>query len=231
VIERPATTTVAVRCEPGLTAIVKLTPPVPVRDVGVTVIHVGMSVTDQVQPDVVTTANVPVEPVAGAFTLVGVTEKLHAAPFWVTVNVCPAIVIVPVRGVVKLFAVTVTVTVPLPVPAVGLRASHSALGVVVQVHVLPVVTVTSKVSPVATAVLVAGEIEYVHDVVPGCITVNSCPPMVTVPVRCAVPVPLEPSVSQDALLVEVQAHDAPVVSVTVTVSPAVGDVRIAGVSA
>ena len=50
--------------------------------------------------------------------------------------------------------------------------------------------------------------------------------------RCQpVPVPLEPSVSQDALLVEVQAHEAPVVSVTVTVSPAVGDVRVAGVSA
>ena len=70
--------------------------------------------------------------------------------------------------------------------------------------------------------------------------------MVTVPVRCAVPVlaatttltlalpvplPLEPSVSQDALLAAVHAHVLPVVRVTVTVSPAVGEVRIAGVSA
>jgi hypothetical protein len=158
VIERPATTTVAVRCAPELAAIVKLAPPVPVRDVGVTVIHVGIPVTDQVHADVVTTANVPVDPAAGALTLVGVTEKEQAAPFWVTVSVCPAIVRVPVRGVVTVLAPTVTVTVPFPVPAVGLRPSHRALAVVDQLHALSVVTETANVSPVAADVLAVGEI-------------------------------------------------------------------------
>lgn len=158
VIERPATTTVAVRCAPGLAAIVKLAPPVPVRDVGVTVIHDGIPVTDQVHVDVVTTANVPVDPAAGALTLAGVTEKEQAAPFWVTVSVCPAIVRVPVRGVVTGLAPTVTVTVRFPVPAVGLRPSHRALAVVDQLHAPPVVTETVKVSPVATDVLAVGEI-------------------------------------------------------------------------
>ena len=70
--------------------------------------------------------------------------------------------------------------------------------------------------------------------------------MVTVPERCAVPVlaatttltlalpvplVLEPNVSHAALLVELHAHVLPVVRVTETVSPPVGDVRIAGVSA
>jgi hypothetical protein len=40
------------------------------------------------------------------FEEVGVTVNVHGAPAWVTVKVCPAIVIVPVREVVPVLAAT-----------------------------------------------------------------------------------------------------------------------------
>ena len=43
-------------------------------------------------------------------------ESLQVAPACVTVKVCPAMVNVPMRWVVVLFAETEYVTVPLPVP-------------------------------------------------------------------------------------------------------------------
>jgi hypothetical protein len=50
------------------------------------------------------------EPVVAADVLrfddVGAMVKVHGAPAWVTVNVCPAIVMVPVRDDVLVFAAT-----------------------------------------------------------------------------------------------------------------------------
>jgi len=56
-------------------------------------------------PDVVTVTE-PVPPPAGSDWLVGEIENEHDAAACVTVYVCPAIVSVPVRGVVRVFAAT-----------------------------------------------------------------------------------------------------------------------------
>jgi hypothetical protein len=78
----------------------------------------------------------------------------------VTVNVLPAIVMVPVRDDVDVLAATLKATVPLPVPLAPLViASQAALLVAVQPQVLPAVTAVEKVSPALGDVRVAGEIE------------------------------------------------------------------------
>jgi hypothetical protein len=52
----------------------------------------------QLPPAVTVTVSVPVDPAAGAVTLVGVTLYVQAAAACETVNVCPPIVIVPERA-------------------------------------------------------------------------------------------------------------------------------------
>ena len=49
-------------------------------------------------------------------------------PVWLTVNVFPAIVTVPLRVETSFHGATVTVTVPSPVPDVGETESQSAFG-------------------------------------------------------------------------------------------------------
>jgi hypothetical protein len=120
--------------------------------------------------------------------------------------------------------------------------SHGALLVAVHAHDAPAVTATVVVSPAAGEVLLVGAMEYVHGV-PGCVTVNVWPAMVTVPERWLVPpfaattietlplpVPaaLPEIVSQPALLNAVHPHDAPAVTATVVVSPAAGEVLLVG---
>ena len=56
------------------------------------------------QPAVVVTVAVLDPAAATGFRVVGATLKVQAAPCWVTVTVCPAIVKVPVRGDVDVFA-------------------------------------------------------------------------------------------------------------------------------
>ena len=60
----------------------------------------------QLQFDVVVTATVPLPPVAGSAWLVGEIVNVQGAAGWVTVNVFPAMVIVPVRDDVVGFAAT-----------------------------------------------------------------------------------------------------------------------------
>jgi hypothetical protein len=69
----------------------------------------------------------------------------------VTVNVVPAIVIVPVWAVVVALAAALNATVPLPVPlAPEVTVSHDVLLLTaVQAHVAPAVTVTEPVPPAA----------------------------------------------------------------------------------
>jgi hypothetical protein len=82
---------------------------------------------------------------------------LPVAAAWVTVNVRPAIVTVPVRDEVDAFAATPTVTVPLPVPlAPPVTANHAALLEVVQPQELPAVTDTFVDSAAAADDLVDG---------------------------------------------------------------------------
>jgi hypothetical protein len=68
----------------------------------VTVIHAALLDEVQAHADPAVTATEPVPPAAGADALVGSIEYAHAGagaiPACVTVNVCPAIVTVPVRA-------------------------------------------------------------------------------------------------------------------------------------
>ena len=71
-----------------------------------TVIQLIVDDADHVQPGCVVTPMVPVVVDAGTMSVVG--ENVYEQPtFWVTVNVDPAIVIVPLRLVVPVFAATV----------------------------------------------------------------------------------------------------------------------------
>src|SRR5262249_3798284 len=135
-------------------------------------------------PDAVT-PTVPLPAAAPGDALVASNVNVHGAPACVTVKVCPAIVSVPVRGVVVRFAATAYPTVPLPVPLdPGSAVNHvGALLVAVQVQ-LPTDAVTPTVPVVAAApgdTLVASNVN-VHGA-PACVTVKICPAIVSVPVR------------------------------------------------
>ena len=68
-----------------------------------------------------------------------------------TVNACPAMVMVPVRGVVLLFASTWKPTVPLPIPdAPEVTVIHWSDVAATQTH--PLVAVTSTLDEPAAAV-------------------------------------------------------------------------------
>jgi hypothetical protein len=72
---------------------------------------------------------------------------VHAAAACDTVNVWPAIVMVPVRAV-PVFAATLYVTVPDPLPdAPPMIVIQPALLVAVQLHPVPAVTFTKLLPP------------------------------------------------------------------------------------
>ena len=81
-----------------LGATVKLTEPLsdPLAP-EVTVIQVALLTAVQLHPVEVVTVVDPVPPAAGTDWVDGEIENEHAVPLWVTVNVCPPIVAVPVR--------------------------------------------------------------------------------------------------------------------------------------
>ena len=71
------------------------------------VIHESLLVADQLQPVPAVTVTVPVAAAdVVRFDEVGAIVNVHGAPAWVTLNVWPPIVIVPVRDVVPAFAAT-----------------------------------------------------------------------------------------------------------------------------
>ena len=97
----PATVNIAVRAAPAFCATENLTVPFPVPllpDVIVTKGELLAAVQVQFVADAVTVM-APVPPAAAKFWLVDEIENVQAtAPAWVTVNSCPAIVIVPLRA-------------------------------------------------------------------------------------------------------------------------------------
>ena len=101
----PALNTAEREFVPVFAAIVYVAVPEPVRD-PVMVAHVAFDDVDHEQFDEVVTVIVPLAPEGAAVIDVGDTENVHGAAAWVTVNVCPPIVIVPVRDVVFVFAAT-----------------------------------------------------------------------------------------------------------------------------
>jgi hypothetical protein len=108
------------------------------------------------------------------------------APAWSTVTGVPAIVNVPVRAVVAVFAATVTVAVPPPVLLAGVTVSQAVAVAAVHAQLEPLaVTVTEKLSPPAGDVCAVGVAPTVHDGggAAACVTATLCPLTVRPAVR------------------------------------------------
>src|SRR5256885_5972296 len=85
-------------------------------------------------------------PYTTLFRSVGEIENVHGAPACVTVNVCPPIVIVPVRDELQVLRLTLRLPVPLPLPlSPALIVSQASLLVAVQLQPVPAVTATLPV--------------------------------------------------------------------------------------
>ena len=118
------------------------------------------------QPPVVVTSTVPDPPAAANDWLGAERLKAQAAPACVTVNVLPATVSVPVRGVVAVDAATVKPTDPLPVPLPpAVRVNQAALLVADHPHPAPAVTPTLPLPPAAVNDCETGEIAGAHGAV------------------------------------------------------------------
>jgi hypothetical protein len=104
----PATVIVALRAAPVFAFAPKPTVPLPLPQLPeVTVNQLLAVVAVHEQPVAAVTATLDVPPEPGKEAVVGVTEGLHDdVPFCVTVNVCPAMVAVPVRFAVPVCAAT-----------------------------------------------------------------------------------------------------------------------------
>ena len=122
-------------------------PPLPLAPL-VTVSQDGSLLTAvHAQPASAVTVVDPVPPAAVTDWLVGTSAYVQAAAACVTVKVCPAIVIVPVRWVVLGLDDALNATVPLPLPLAPLvTVSHDVL-LLTPVHVQPAGAVTA-VDPV-----------------------------------------------------------------------------------
>jgi hypothetical protein len=150
----PATVNVPVRGDADVFAVTeKVTVPAPLALLPpVTVIHAALLAAVQLQLLSVLTPTVPVPALAVSERLVAARVNVHGAPAWVTVTVCPAIVSVPVRGLLDGFAVAENATVPLPVPVPPLvTVSQVALLLAVHAHEVPAVMVTDPVLAVAAS--------------------------------------------------------------------------------
>ena len=91
----------------------------------------------------------------------------------VTVTVCPAMVIAPVRCVVPVFGATLKLTLPFPVP-LGVPVSVIQVTPVNELHPHPAaaVIVTDPVPPPAGTVCDVGLTAYVQGAAAACVTVN-----------------------------------------------------------
>jgi hypothetical protein len=153
--------------------------------------------------------------------LFGEIEYVQVAADCVTVNVCPAMVIVPLRCDAVGFAPMSNVTAPSPLPLAGPEnVNHAALLVADHAHPSGAVIDDDPLAAPAPASWLAGEIAYVHGAA-DCVTVNVWPPIVNVAMRCdafgfaatvkvvvPLPLPLEPPViaNHGSLLAAVHAH-------------------------
>jgi len=211
--------------------------PVPLAP-AVAVSHPALLVVVQAHPAGAVTVSEPVPAAAVNDWLAAEMVKVHGAPACVTVTVWPATVRVAVRAVCPVFAVAANVRVPVPV-ALPPAVTVNQLALLEEVQAHPDGAVTVIVPPPAAAVsdwVVAERVNV--QVVFACVTVNVWPAMVRAPDRAVVPVfaatlkvsvlvplPLPPdvTVSQLALLEDVQAQPDGAVTVTVPVPPGVAN--------
>jgi hypothetical protein len=138
----------------------------------------------QLQPAAVVTPTVavPAAPVTDA--AVGDTVKAQGTPACVTVNVTPAIVRVPVRDEVEVFAATLNVTPPFPEvfgPPPAVTVIQDTLLDADQEQSGGIVTDTTRVPPVDVRESLVEESDAVHGAA-ACVTVNRRPPIAIVPV-------------------------------------------------
>ena len=161
----PATVNVADRADVVVfaeAANVTVPLPLPVAPVE-TVTHPALLAAVQAQPAPLVTAIVPEPPAAAKDWLAGEILNAQLAPACVTVNVLPATVNVPVRGVDAVVAAAVKLTDPLPVPlAPALMVSHATLLVADHPHPAPAVTPTVPLPPAAATDCDTGEINGAH---------------------------------------------------------------------
>jgi hypothetical protein len=145
---------------------------------------VALSLVVHAQPAGAVTAIVFVEPAGPSDATVGEIVYVHGAPACVTVIVCPAIVIVPVRLLVSALAATLYDTLPFPVPlAPAVIVIHGALLAAVHAHDPAfAVTATVPAPPAAVGELAVGEIVVLHTTA-ACVMPNDWPATVIVAVR------------------------------------------------
>jgi hypothetical protein len=160
----PPAVMAALRCAPVFGAAEKRTVPLPLPAApAVTVSQVGSPlVAFQPHPSAVRTSNAPLPPPAGTDAEAAESEKAQPCP-WLTVNVRPAIVIVPERDG-PLVPSTVKLTVPLPLPPGGFDVIRiqSTLLLACQLQPPPAVTETVPLPPDDGTFCESGEIENVH---------------------------------------------------------------------
>jgi hypothetical protein len=181
------------------------------------------------QPAGIVIATLPC--VAGDDTsaLIGEIDDVHGTPACVTLNVCPPMVSDPLRLAALMLAATAYVTVPAPDPVPPEETvSHGTE--LPAVHEHPGAELTPTVPLVASGATVAfvGEIANVQ-ATPACVTENTCPAIVSDPLRedvdvlvatlyvtCPFALPVAPDVTviHGTPLDAVQAH--PVALVTAT---------------
>jgi hypothetical protein len=114
----------------------------------VTVTQDTLLVAVQLHPLWVVTLTLPVPPYELNDLLVGEIAKVQDIPCWVMVNVCPAIVRVPVLWLVDVLAETEYPIVPLPLPLLPeVIVIHDTLLVAVQEHPLWEVILTLPEPP------------------------------------------------------------------------------------
>ncbi|MFN7919502.1 MAG: hypothetical protein U0Q16_05360 [Bryobacteraceae bacterium] len=230
----PAIVIVPDREGPALPAALNETVPAPLPLAPpVTVIHASLLVADHPHPAAADTFTDPDPPVAGTLADPALNEYEHPEPSF-TVNVCPAIVIVPDReGPAVPDALNETVPAPLPL-APPVTVIHEALLVADHPHPAAADTFTDPDPPAAGTLADPALNEYEHP--EPSFTVNVCPAIVIVPdregpalpaalnVTVPAPEPLAPPVTeiQASLLAADHPHPAPADTFTDPVPPAAG---------
>jgi hypothetical protein len=157
----PAIVSVPVRDDVELFAAVeKLTVPFPEPVAPeVTVIQPTLLAAVQLHAAGAVTAVLPVPPADATLCDVGEIVSLQVVPAWVTVNVLPAIVSVPVREDVDALEAAENVTVPLPVPLLpAVIVNHATLLTAVHVQAVPAITAVLPAPPPADMEKAVGEI-------------------------------------------------------------------------
>jgi len=198
---RPATVTVPERSPPVLAATVKLTVASPVPDVLLSVIHA--TPLDAVHAHVpcdplIVTVPLPPAEVNDCVAALTVNVQGGGAPACVSANVCPAIVTVPVRSLVAVFAATVSCTAPVLLPdAPDATVIHGTFEAAVHAQPAPAATVTLVDPPAAATrtldddnvnvhgggdgsgpgfgVGVGGGVGVGAGATPACVTATDCP--------------------------------------------------------